>query len=84
MEQLWHNVSDKEKEEIKKQAKELLANFSRKLEKIKTKEEHFSSGSGMREEGGGWESDDDFRNTMLANAPLVDDGAVVAEKGGWK
>ncbi len=81
---LWHQVSEKEKEEIKKQAKSLLNTFSKKLEKIKTKEEHFAQDSGMRDEGSGWETDDDFRNTMLANAPFVDGDAIVAEKGGWK
>jgi len=82
--QLWHKASKKEKQEIKKQAKEILDNFSKKLEKIKTKEEHFSQDSGLRKEGDGWEISEDFRQLMFENAPNVENDAIVAEKGGWK
>ena len=81
---LWHKISEKEKQEIKKQAKTLLDNFSKKLEKIKTKEEHFSQGSGLREEGDGWKTSEDFRQIIFENAPNVEDDFIVAEKGGWK
>ncbi|MDO8516972.1 MAG: hypothetical protein Q7S33_02500 [Nanoarchaeota archaeon] len=81
---VWHKVSDKEKEEIKKQAKELLEDFSRKIEKIDVKEEFFEKGEGLRDEGDGWNTNDEFRNIMFANAPFVDDEFLVAEKGGWK
>jgi len=81
---LFHKVSEKEKEEIKKQAKKLLDEFAGKLEKIKTKEGHFENGEGLREEGDGWNTDSDFRDLMLLNAPFVEDDFLVAEKGGWK
>lgn len=80
----WHEVSEKEKEEIKKNAKKLLDDFSKKLEKIKTEEGHFSSGNGLRKEGSGWKTDEDFKDTMFDNAPLVEDDLILAEKGGWK
>ena len=83
----WHEVSEKEKQEIKKQAKKLLDEFASKLEKIKTKESHFEnseSPSGTREEGNGWNTDQDFKDIMLANAPFVEDNSIVAEKGDWK
>ena len=80
---LFHKVSEKEKEQIKKQAKKLLNDFSGKLEKIKAKEEHFENSDGLREEGDGWETDKDFRDLMLLNAPFVEDDFVVAEKRGW-
>ncbi len=80
----WHKVSDKEKQEIKEQSKHLLEEFGSKLEKIKTKEKHFESNSGTRQEGDGWETDQEFRDTMLSNAPLVDDDFIIAEKGAWK
>ena len=36
---LWHAVSEKEKEDIKKQAKLIMDNFSKKLERINKKTE---------------------------------------------
>ncbi len=81
---LFHKVSEKEKKEIKKQAKSLLNEFSKKLDKIKTKEDHFSNQDGLRNEGDGWKTDEEFRSTMLANAPFVEDDFLVAEKGRWK
>ncbi|GAI11520.1 unnamed protein product, partial [marine sediment metagenome] len=65
----WHKVSNKEKKEIKKQAKKLLDDFASKIEKIKIKEKHFENNSGMREEGDGWDTDKEFRDTMFSNAP---------------
>jgi Asp-tRNA(Asn)/Glu-tRNA(Gln) amidotransferase C subunit len=83
----YHKVSEKEKEGIKKQAKKLLSSFAGKLQKIKTKEEHFISQinkQGLREEGNGWETDPEFRDLTFLNAPLVENEFIVAEKGGWK
>jgi hypothetical protein len=80
----WHKVSDKEKEEIRKDSKKLLNEFASKLEKIKAPEGHFENESGTREEGDGWETDQEFKSTMFSNAPFVEDDAIVAEKGGWK
>jgi hypothetical protein len=81
---LWHEVSDKEKEEIRIDAKQLLEKFGAKLTKIKAPEGHFKNGSGMREDGDGWKTDQEFRDLMLLNAPFVEEDFIVAEKGGWK
>ena len=81
---LWHEVTEKEKEQIRKDSKKLLNEFASKLEKIKAPEGHFKNNSGTREEGSGWETDEEFKNTMLANAPFAEDGFIVAEKGSWK
>ncbi len=83
----YHKVSEKEREQIKKDSKRLLDEFSSKLERIKTKEGHFSSSvseSGLRDEAKGWETDADFRDVTFCNAPITDDDSIVAEKGGWK
>jgi len=80
----WHKVSEKEKKEIKKQAKRLLDDFASKLGKIKLKEKHFENNSGIREEGDGWDTDKKFRDIMFSNASFVEDDFIVAEKGGWK
>ena len=81
---LWHEVSEEEKEEIRKDSKKLLNEFASKLEKIKAPEGHFANESGTREEGTGWKTDEEFRSTTFANAPFVEDNAIVAERGGWK
>jgi len=91
----WHEVFEKEKEQIRDDSKKLLKTFGKKLEKIKAPEEHFApkkmgytercqNQEGTREEGDGWNTDPDFRDIMFANAPFVEDEFIVAEKGGWK
>jgi len=84
---LWHVVSEKEKEEIKAKAKEIMDSFSRKLEPVsgKIKEEPFvEREQGERIEGEGEESDGDFREIMFSNAPKKDKDFIIAEKGEWK
>ena len=81
---LWHEVTEKEKEEIKKDSKKLLNEFASKLDKIKATENHFQNKDGMREEGTGWETDEEFKSTMFSNAPFIEDDSIVAEKGAWK
>ena len=81
---LWHEVSEEEKEEIRKDSKKLLNEFASKLSKIKAPEGHFENESGTREEGTGWKTDEEFKSHMLNNAPFVEDNSIVAEKGSWK
>ena len=81
---LWHKVTEKEKEQIQKDSKKLLNEFASKLDKIKATEGHFTNGKGFRDEGNGWKTDEEFKSTMLSNAPFVEDDAIVAEKGAWK
>ena len=81
---LWHEVAEKEKEEIRKDSKKLLNEFASKLSKIKAPEGHFENASGTRDEDEGWETDEEFKSTTLSNAPFVEDDTIVAEKGAWK
>jgi hypothetical protein len=81
---LWHEVTEEEKEQIKKDSKKLLNEFASKLSKIKAPEGHFKNESGTREEGTGWKTDEEFKSTTFANAPFVEDNFLVAEKGAWK
>ena len=81
---LWHEVSEEEKEKIRKDSKKLLSEFASKLSKIKTTETHFENESGTRGDGEGWDTEPEFRDLTLLNAPFVEDGFIVAEKGGWK
>jgi hypothetical protein len=80
----WHEVTEKEKEEIRKDSKKLLNEFASKLSSIKAKEGHFENESGSRDEGDGWKTDEEFQSTTLSNAPFAEDGVIVAEKGAWK
>ena len=79
----WHEVTESEKEEIKKKAKDLLDEFSEKLEKISGEEFHFEKNSGLREQGEPVETLPEFRETTLSNAPFVEDEFITAEKAGW-
>lgn len=80
----WHKVTEKEKEEIRRDSKKLLNEFASKLDKIKSTNKHFENDNGYRDEGDGWITDLDFKDIMFANAPFVDEDHIVAEKGGWK
>ena len=79
----WHEVTESEKEEIKKKARDLLNEFSLKLEAVGGEESHFERGSGLRELGTPVEVLAEFRETTLSNAPFVEDEFVTAEKAGW-
>ena len=81
---LWHEVTESEKEQIRKDSKSLMAEFSTKLSKIKTPEGHFENETGFREEGSPWKTPQDFKDLTLLNAPFVEDDFIVAEKGAWK
>ena len=84
---LWHEVTEKEKEEIRKDSKKLLNEFASKLSKIRTStsiKKQEENASGTRDEGDGWSTDPDFRDLTFLNAPFVEDDSIVAEKGGWK
>ena len=81
---LWHKVTEKEKQQIQRESKKLLNEFASKLSKIKAPEKHFENAAGIRDEGSGWETDQEFRDITLANAPFIEDNSIVAEKGSWK
>jgi hypothetical protein len=81
---LWRQVTQEEKDQIKQDSKRLLTEFASKLEKIKAPESHLENNSGTRQEGSGWQTDEEFKNTTLANAPFVEENFLVAEKGAWK
>jgi hypothetical protein len=81
---LWHEVSEEEKEQIRKDSKSLMSEFAKKLTKIKTSDSHFENDSGFREEGKPWNTPQDFNDLTMLNAPFVEDDFIVAEKGSWK
>ena len=85
MDFLWHKVSDKEKEDIKNQAKAIMDSFSKKLEKVsdKVSEPIIEREKCERNEGLGKQSDESFKKSILDNAPEKNNDFIVAERGGW-
>ncbi len=85
MDFLFHKVSEKEKQEIKEQAKGIMDSFSRKLSKIDKKmaEPLIERDKGEREEGVGLVCDNEFRKIMFENAPVKNDDFIIAEKKSW-
>ncbi len=80
----WHPVTEEEKEEIRKKAKNLLDEFSSKIAKIETSEPKPEANENLRTENTGWQTEKEFRELMMDNAPMTDDGLIIAERGGWK
>ena len=87
---LWHKVYESEKEEIRKQAKTIMDNFSKKLDKVGTMEESFIERDEFeRKENKEKSLEIDTlkgtsREIMFENAPNKNKDFIVAEKGGWK
>lgn len=81
---LWHEVTNKEKEDIKKDVRHLLNEFASKLERTKYPKLNPKKAGELRSEGSGWKTDQDFRDLMFLNAPFVEDNLIIAEKGKWK
>ena len=81
---LWRTVSEKEKQEIKKQAKAIMSDFSKKLSKIdkKMEESLIERAEGERQEGG--KCDENFsRKIMFENAPEKNKDFIIAERKSW-
>jgi len=77
-------ITEKEKEEIKQEAKNILDRFASALEKVKVKEKRLKREvGGFREESIGEKCDGDFRRSMFSNAPEVRSDCIIAEKKKW-
>ena len=82
---LFHKVSEKEREEIKKQAKAIMDSFSKKLEKVSDKikkEPSIEREKCERKENSGNACEID-RKIMFENAPNSDGDFIIAEKKSW-
>lgn len=82
---LFHKVSEKEKAEIKGQAKEIMDKFSEKISKVDKKipEPLIEREEFEREENQGKESDSDFRERMFENAPQKNKDFILTERKKW-
>jgi|TARA_Y100000310_G_scaffold255184_1_gene262473 hypothetical protein len=85
MDFLWHEVSEKEKKEIKKEAKNMMDSFSKKLSRIdkKIEESLIERENGEREEGELYEESNEFKKIMFENAPNKNKDFIIAEKKKW-
>jgi len=83
---LFHEVSEKEKEDIKKQAKGIMDSFAKKLEAIdemKLKESSIERDISERDENSVGKCGDINREIMFANAPQKNKDSIIAEKKAW-
>jgi len=78
-------ISEEKRTSIKKEAQDILKNFSKALVNIKIEKSKpfMSKSKGFREENGVIVKDDDFRESMFKNAPQHDDECIIAEKKQW-
>jgi len=84
MDFLWHKVCEKEKEEIRKQAKDVMAKFSKKLEKINLPKEKISNdGKDFERQEGVGEKIEFDKKVMFGNAPEKNKDFIVSEKKEW-
>ncbi|PIN91181.1 hypothetical protein COU57_01675 [Candidatus Pacearchaeota archaeon CG10_big_fil_rev_8_21_14_0_10_32_14] len=85
----WRKISDKEREEISKRAKEILTDFSKKLEKVEKEIKDIDVGVERddfeRNEGTGKIDESFDRDLFFENAPNKDKkkGVIIAEKKKW-
>jgi len=81
---LWRKLSDKEKESIREDARELILNFGDVIEQLPAREEAFvEREQDVREELAGEEDDNFDKELALDNAPKTDGDCIIAEKGSW-
>ena len=77
-------ITEKEHEEIRKEAKKLLDNFASALSKVPIKEKRLKTqNKGYREEKGAETPNEEFREIMFNNAPNKDKDCLIAEKKKW-
>ncbi len=73
-----------EEEKIKKQAKEIMDEFMKALEKLEEKEQEFGSERKQSlRDARPKKCSPEFSEKMLKNAPKSKDGYLVAEKKKW-
>lgn len=78
------DMNEAKREDIRGQAKKILANFAKSLAKVKLKEKAVKEEiGGFRAEGAPAVQSADFRNRVFENAPEKDGDCIIAEKKQW-
>ncbi len=84
MDFLFKKLSEKDREDIKKQVDSILNSFSAKLSKIGGKiEENFIERKEFEREEGEKEDESFSKKIMFENAPEKNKDFIIAEKKGW-
>lgn len=76
-----------DKQQIEKQAKEILEKFARALERVEkesTQDYQIKREPAEREEKKTTQTSVGFKESMLENAPKKNKDFIIAEKGNWK
>ena len=76
-------LNDKQKEELKAEAKQILDNFAKTLAGIKVGINSKKTNSEGYREKSSLKIDSGFRKKMFANAPKTNDNYIIAEKKQW-
>ena len=83
MDFLWRNVSEKEKEDIRNQAKQIMEKFSKKLEKVQGQIDSSESEKLEFERAEGKNPLEIDKKIMFENAPNKNKDFLIAEKKEW-
>lgn len=77
-------ISERKREQIRKEAKIIIDNFSKALDKVKIKKKKGCAVvGGFREEGSGIGGNEIFRKIMFSNTPNKSGDSIIAEKKSW-
>ena len=84
MDFLWHEVTEEEKEDIRKQANKIIDDFSKQLSKVKLNKDKpiIQRNKGEREENDSKPLDLN-KEIMFENAPEKSKDSIIAEKKIW-
>ncbi|MCW8966791.1 MAG: hypothetical protein OQK82_08930 [Candidatus Pacearchaeota archaeon] len=82
---LFHKVTEKEKREIREQAKKIMQDFSKKLEEVdkEISEPIIDRPKKERVEETPKKPNQEFRKIMFENAPNKNKDSILAEKKQW-
>lgn len=77
-------INEKQRNDIRLEAKRILDNFASALENVKIKKESVKKhAGGYRKEKNGEKCDDDFRKIMFENSPEKEGDCIIAERKKW-
>lgn len=78
-------MSKVNREKVKEKAKEIIDGFVKELDKVKGLEEaRVEREEDRREEDDGKETDSNFKERLLENAPKSSKGYIKSERGDWE
>ena len=76
-------MDDKQKENLRQEARKLMDDFAKTLESVKLKEKKGKTELGGFREKSEMKADTGFKKRMFENAPVKNDDYLIAEKKKW-